>query len=261
MKLNVKLAAAVAIMVVAVVGLVLVSQMYSGTIPTGGSDGNYTLVVTLDRDDFIYGPQSWVPYESKLPVVPGSAVDGNNQFVMAFVDLYNTLGKNITDSKPIEVEYMFKWLKGTAAFHVYGYKGSGTVAAQGEGISWTNRVEGSGASGVYVTGAQSDGLQAGGVATADNRGYVRVSNPDGPMYDGFGNGTYLMRFSKPGGGLNALQILATPDGGPQVIYTTEQTGKFYIASGSDNSYDTLLLLVAVNGTMPGDFQLRIRAGH
>lgn len=261
MRLDAKLAAAVAILALVVGGLVFVSSMYSSTIPTGGADGNYTLVETLYRDDFIYGPQSWVPYESKLPVVPGSAVEGSNRFVMAFVDLYNTLGKNISDSKPIEVEYMFKWLKGTAAFHVYGYKGSGTVAAQGEGVSWTNRVEGQGASGLYVTGAQSDGLQAGGVATADNGGHIRVANKNGPMYDSFGNGTYRMRFSKPGGGLNALQILAEPDGGPQVIYTTEQTGKFYIASGSDNSYDTILLLVAVNGTMPGDFQLRIRAGQ
>ncbi|OPY30744.1 MAG: hypothetical protein A4E28_00147 [Methanocella sp. PtaU1.Bin125] len=259
MKLNVKLVAAIAVLVLAVAGLVFLSSMYSATIPMGGSDGNYTMEVTLDRDDFVYGPQSWKPYESKLPVVPGSATDGDNRFVMAFVDLRNTLGKNITDSKPIEVEYIFKWLKGTAAFHVYGYKGPTTVAAQGEGISWTNRVEGAGASGLYVTGAESGSLQAGGVATADNHGYVRVSND--PMYDEFGNGTYLVKFNKPGGGLNALQILASPDGSPQVIYTSNQTGKFYVASGSDNSYDTLLLLVAVNGTMPGDFQLRIRAGH
>jgi hypothetical protein len=261
MKLNMKLAAAVAVLILAVAGLVLVSSMYSGTIPKGGLDGNYSMEVALDRSDFIYGPQSWVPYDSKLPVVPGSAADSSNRFMMAFVDLRNTLGKNITDSKPIEVEYLFKWLRGTAAFHVYGYKGPSTLAAQGEGISWRNRVEGSGSSGLYVTGAQSDVLQAGGVATADNRGYVRVANPEGPMCDEFGNGTYLMKFSKPGGGLNALQILAEPDGAPQVIYTSEQTGKFYVASGSDNSYDTLLLLVAVNGTMPGDFQLRIRAGH
>jgi hypothetical protein len=256
-----RLAAAVAILLVAVAGLVMVSSMYAGTIPKGGSDGNYTMEVTLDRSDFIYGPQSWVPYESKLPVVPGSDTGGSNGFMMAFVDLRNTLGKNITDSKPLEVEYMFKWLHGTAAFHVYAYKGATTAAAQGEGISWTNRVEGSGSSGLYVTGASSNGLQAGGVTTADNRGYVRVANEDGPMYDPFGNGTYQLRFSKPGGGLNALQILAVPDGSPQVIYTSNQTGKFYVASGSDNGYDTVLLLVAVNGTMPGDFQLRIRAGH
>jgi hypothetical protein len=261
MKINIKLAAAAAILAVAVAGLVLASSMYANTIPKGGSDGNYTMEVTLDRSDFVYGPQSWVPYESKLPVVPGSAVGGGNDFMIAFIDLRSTLGKNITDSKPIEVEYMFKWLRGTAAFHVYGYKGPSTVAAQGEGISWTNRVEGSGSSGVYVTGAQSDGPQAGGVATADNHGYVRVANKDGPMYDNSGNGTYSIKFTKPGGGLNALQILAAPDGSPQVIYTSEQAGKFYVASGSDNSYDTLLLLVAVNGTMPGDFQLRIRAGH
>ncbi len=259
MNFNAKLVAAMAILAVAVIGLVLASSMYSRTIPGGGSGGNYTMEVTLGRNDFIYGPQSWVPYESKLPVVPGSAVEGGNDFMMAFVDLRSTLGKNITDSKPVEVEYVFKWLRGTAAFHVYGYKGPSTVAAQGEGISWTNRVEGSGPSGLYVTGTQGDGLQAGGVGTADNRGHIRVANE--PMYDGYGNGTYLMKFTKPGGGLNALQILAAPDGGPRVIYTSEQSGKFYIASGSDNSYDTLVLLVAVNGTMPGDFQLRVRASH
>lgn len=259
MKLNVKLAAAIAILAAAVAGLVLASSMYASDIPKGGSDGNYTMEMTLDRSDFIYGPQSWVPYESKLPVVPGSAVDGSNEFMIAFVDMRSTLGKNITDSKPIEVDYMFKWLRGTAAFHVYGYKGPSTVAAQGEGISWTNRVEGSGSSGVYVTGAQSDGTNAGGAATADNNGYIHVANS--PMYDYNGNGTYHLKFIKPGGGLNALQILAVPDGSPRAIYTSEQTGKFYIASGSDNSYDTLLLLVAVNGTMPGDFQCRIRVSH
>lgn len=261
MKVDAKLVAAIAVLALTVVGLVFLSSMYARTIPKGGPDGNYTMEETLGRSDFIYGPQSWVPYESRLPVVPGSAVGGDNQFVMAFVDLRNSLGKSINDSKPLEVEYMFKWLRGTAAFHVYGFKGPSTLAAQGEGISWTNRVEGSGASGLYVTGAKNDGLQAGGMATADNRMSVRVANDEGPLFDYSGNGTYPLRFSKPGGGLNALQIWAAPDGGPEVIHTAEQSGKFYVASGSDNGYDTLLLLVAVNGTMPGDFQLRIRAGR
>lgn len=258
MKPDLRIVAALAFLLVIVGALVAASFLYAGSVPAGeGSGGNWTLDLTLGRDDFIYGPQPWVPYNSRLPAVPGSDPAGDNRFMIAFVDLRTSLGKNLSDNRPIEVEYTFKWLRGTAAFHVYGYKDYGTTGV----VSWTNRVEGMGSSGLYVAGARGEGPAPVVAQTANNYGHVEVANADGPLYDDFGNGTYRISFGKPGSGLNALEIRPGPDAGGMQTFTADQAGRFYIASGSDSGFDTVLLLVAVNGTMPGDFQLRVRAGH
>lgn len=103
----------------------------------------YQLDETFTADDFNYGPQTWAPYASRMPLIPGADVNGNKAFYLMFVDLNATSNLNSTFPR-VQVDYVFSGLHGTAAFHVYGYIHANSA------IAWTNRVEGSGASGYYI---------------------------------------------------------------------------------------------------------------
>ena len=76
--------------------------------------------------------------------MPGVDVNGNEGFYIMLVDLNATSNLNATFPS-VRVDYSFAGLHGTAAFHVYGYIKSN------HGFSWTNRVDGDGANGYYVT--------------------------------------------------------------------------------------------------------------
>ena len=115
-------------------------------------------------------------------------------------------------------------MHGVAAFHVYGYIHSN------DGISWTNRVEGDGASGYYVTAnPQATSTLAEAQVMEDfDHVYVKVSNAAGASFNDFGNNTYFMKFEKAGGGLNSLHITTdprVPTG--QVTNTGNTTGTFF----------------------------------
>ena len=126
-----------------VVGVILGIQYYASNRELIVSvNGNYNLDEAFTAASFLYGPEGWVPYNTKLPVQPGGSVDGD-AYCMMFVDLNAT--SNVNSTFPcVRVDYAFSGLHGIAAFHVYGY-----IHANG-GISWTNRVDGLGANGWYV---------------------------------------------------------------------------------------------------------------
>jgi hypothetical protein len=221
---------------------------------------------TFTKEDFVYGPQTWKPYASKLPIAHEDGTDGNisGDFYIMFVDLYaGPIGKlsNLTDSGAVRVEYTFENICGFAAFHVYGYC---EKSNSGRGVSWTNSVEGPGASGYYVTG-----MEGGDASTPETEKlegchhiHVRVANGNGAKYDDYNDSTYYIAFDNPGGGLNSLHITTDPDiPAGQVTYTANQSGVFYVSdTGGRGFYDDVVLMVAVSENVPDDFELHIKSG-
>ncbi|MCD1293452.1 hypothetical protein CUJ83_00370 [Methanocella sp. CWC-04] len=212
---------------------------------------NWTLDQSFDKNDLIYGPQAWKPYNTKLPIVPGQNVDGGGDFYLMFVDLNTSAGIS-SESRTIRVDYGIKDLAGTAAFHAYGYSSGG--------ISWTNNVD---SSCLLVSGTVSgSGTQAAAKSLEENNNvYVKVVNDEGARYDDQGNDTYFIKFQKPGGGLNNLHVTNDAEVfGGQVTSTGDLSGTFYITYSGDRGLDDIILLVAVNGTIPDGFQIKLKAG-
>jgi len=92
-----------------------------------------------------------------------------------------------------------------------------------------------------------------------NNIFVRVANDAGAKYDTFGDATYNIRFEGIDRGLNALHISTDPSVNfGQVTLTNSRSGTFYATDSGGKGYeDEILLMVAVNGTIPDDFSLRI----
>ncbi|WP_165394774.1 PGF-pre-PGF domain-containing protein [Methanofollis fontis] len=88
--------------------------------------------------------------------------------------------------------------------------------------------------------------------------FIEVANPP-VQYDSPLNGTYMIYFA--GGGLNALHITTnTSESFGQVTTTDEQSGTFYVAdTGGKGGSQDILLMIAVNGTIPDDFSVEINA--
>lgn len=68
-------------------------------------------------------------------------------------------------------------------------------------------------------------------------------------------------FKFEGGGLNALHITTDPDDAyGQTTTSDEQSGVFYFSeTGGRGFFDDMILMIAVNGTIPDDFAVHIRA--
>ena len=94
-----------------------------------------------------------------------------------------------------------------------------------------------------------------------NNIFIRVANNAGAKYNAFCNNTYNVMFEGIGRGLNALHVSTDPAANfGQVTVTENQTGTFYATDSGGKGYeDDILLMVAVNGTIPDNFRLRITA--
>lgn len=90
---------------------------------------------------------------------------------------------------------------------------------------------------------------------------LEVSNDQGARIDTFGNETYNYFCGEGTGGLNSLKINnETGSTAAKVTTTTEQSGTFYIVTtGGQGRVDNGILMLAVNGTLPDNFQVRINA--
>jgi hypothetical protein len=248
-----KLAVSFTIFLLLIVALFAVQNYYLNREATS-THANYKLDETFAATDLTYGPQGWVPYASKMPIVQGGEVNQDEFYVM-FVDLNATSNLNSTFPR-VQVDYSFSGLNGVAAFHVYGYIHSNS------GISWTNRVEGDGSNGYYVTSEQQTKYILAGTQQMENYDhvYVKVANHAGAVYNDYGNNTYFMRFEKAGGGLNSLHITTDPRAPTgQVTNTGNLTGSFFVNYTGDRTQDDFILLVAVNGTIGADFQLNLKS--
>ena len=253
MQFKYKLVTSFVVFVLLIVGLFAVQYYYLNR-EASTNHGNYKLDETFAATDLIYGLQGWVPYASKMPIVPGGDVNQDEYYFM-FVDLNATSNLNSTFPR-VQVDYSFSGLHGIAAFHVYGYIHSNS------GISWTNRVEGDGSNGYYVTSdPQITNTLAGAQVMEDyDHVFFKVANHAGAVFNDYGNDTYFMRFEKVGGGLNSLHITTdprVPTG--QVTNTGNLTGSFFVNYTGDRIQDDFILLIAVNGTLGADFQLIIKS--
>jgi len=82
---------------------------------------------------------------------------------------------------------------------------------------------------------------------------------DGGVYGTGNNGTYYIKAD--GGGLNELHITADPASQyGQVTTSNDQSGTFYVSNTGGRGFDdTIVLLLAVNGTVPDDFAVHIKS--
>lgn len=256
MKIDNKLLIAIGVIAVFIIAMVAVQLfVLNGQNNAAPSDNVpevktiQTLDETFTKADLKYGPQSWKPYNTKMTLVPGESVDAEGKYYLMFVDLNSSVpATGNTSLRTVKVDYNFTGLQGVAAFHVYGQ-------ATGQ-LSWTNPMDDSSASGYYVkvgpaTGDSLSGTQPLEKPTGVN---ITVSNDAGSIYK--------ITFNKAGGGLNSLHIsnVTEPFGG-RVVNTDKTSGSFYIMYSGDKGLDGLVLLVAVSGPIPSDFQLHLKAGY
>ena len=254
MRFKYKLAAAFGVFGLLILIVFTIQWVYLSQ-PTNNVEGNYYLDQTFSQASFLYGPQAWAPYASKLPIMPGVNVNDNGTFYVMFVDLNATSNLNAT-FPCVRVDYAFSGLNGIAAFHVYGYIKSN------QGFSWTNRVDGIGASGFYVTtqaGSNSVLPNAQQMSGVDHI-FVKVSNTEGAAFNDFGNNTYFVKFERDTAGLNSLHFTTDPRNPSGNITTTSNTsGTFYVDFTGGRVQDDLVLLVAVNGTIDHNFKLNLKS--
>jgi PKD repeat protein len=117
------------------------------------------------KADFVYGPQTWKPGPGdivvpSLPLYYGQDITNasTGEYLM-FVDLYvgnmlpSSFGATLIDNGAAKVEFSFTNLTTRAEFNGYGWC---SAANQDEGISWTNRVAGTGSSGYSVVYVPSE---------------------------------------------------------------------------------------------------------
>jgi PGF-pre-PGF domain-containing protein len=162
---------------------------------------------------------------------------------------------------------------GTVTSWAWDFENDGTIDSTEQNPSYTYTTAGTYTVNLTVT-------NAGGSNSAVKTDYITVTEPTGPSvlpgynnifvkvandlgvkYNAFGNHTYNIRFEGINRGLNALHISTDPAVNfGQVTVTDSQTGTFYATDSGGKGYeDEIILMVAVNGTIPDDFKLRITA--
>jgi len=107
---------------------------------------------TFWQDDFAYGPQIYKPSSiSNYPIFYGQDMtDTENTFQIMFIDLnVGVLGLNSTleGCGMAQVDYEIGNFTGFSAFDAYAWC---LDSNQGQGISWTNAVSGTGSNGYTV---------------------------------------------------------------------------------------------------------------
>lgn len=252
MELKKKLALAFSVLAIIITASLAAQYFITSNLQDTGTS-TLSLNETFKKNDLIYGPQDWAPGGQQLSIIPGANVNGKNKFYIMFVDLNATLNLSLRNPA-VEVDYSFTNLHGTAAFHIYGYS-----KANG-GILWTNKVDGEGSSGFYVTSSPrvTSSLERTMIKAA-NYIYVQVSNSNGAKYNSFSNNTYYLKF-KSNGGLNALHITTDPSkSNGETTYTGNVIGRFYLTDTGSQLKDDLILMVAVNGTLGDNFELGLKS--
>lgn len=124
--------------------------------PTGGLPTDYSYVTdavneTFTKGDLIYGLQDYKPAGNNnpgnYPLYYGQDMTKDEKFCMMFIDL--NVGAIGNSGEMARVDYTLENFSGFATFNAYAWC---IDSNQGEGISWTNRLDSdSGSSGYTVT--------------------------------------------------------------------------------------------------------------
>lgn len=228
-----------------------------GSGPGGETPAGLEVKSVFSSSDFIYGPQSWRPYQTRLDIADSS--DPDRMWVLMFVPLNGTpYGGNpaMHQRGAVRVHYTFENLTGEAAFHVYGFR-------QLDGLWATNRQEEFGTSAYYVLGADSpgDAILPTALRQIPDNYTIRLSSALPAGTDGIDPSLITLYFTqRPGSGLDSLHIttdLTRKKG--EVITTPLQDGTFYVTHTGGNPVRLLLLLVAVSPGQPDDFRLHLES--
>ncbi|AGB02802.1 PKD domain-containing protein [Methanoregula formicica] len=130
--------------------------------------------------------------------------------------------------------------------HTYGSAGTYPVKLTVTNAGGSSTVTKAGL--VYVVNAT-------GPVPGNNKTYIRTANHDGIRFNDNDNGTYYLPTGS--GGLGVLHLSTDPaDTSNKITITNSQSGTFYITG--DSYEDEVVLLLAVNGTIPDDFTARIK---
>ena len=213
---------------------------------------------SFTKDDFNYGPQKNRPYKELLPIAVSEELKDTSWYLM-FVNANVTppYGGNphLGRTGYVEVTYDFENLAGSAAFHVLGLQG-----VDSERGSWrTNRIEGWGSSGLFVSGDSTPGYSMGSTIEMTDFNNILVQ-PAGVRvdFDDMAPVSYYIHFDPQSGGLNSLHIsqdLSMVKG--DMIYRNEDSGSFYVTHSGGGSLKNIVLIVGVNEKQPDDFSLRL----
>ena len=119
----------------------------SGSKPNLDYDDDYytTLTETFYSSDFLSGTSSWRPAPlDNYPIYYGQGA--NEQFKIMLIDLYagSVNQTSLRDNGTVRVDYNLTGYEGAAYFDTYAWNNQ---SAQGQGISWTNKIIGTGSSG------------------------------------------------------------------------------------------------------------------
>jgi len=138
-------------------------------------DGAVETAIT--KSDIVYGPQKWKPAGNNdpenYPVYYGQDMSRDEELYFVFIDLrVGNLGRNsglsdLKDNGASEIEYSVENLNTFSTFNVYAWCNQSN---QGEGISWTNRVSGSGSSGFSVIGSEDESDYSSGSSGSSDSG-------------------------------------------------------------------------------------------
>ena len=171
-------------------------------LPTGVQYTAGAVDRTFTEADFAYGPQTWKPgpgdlVTPSLPLWTGQNInDPATASHLMFVDLkvgnlYPSKSAEWTsavDNGGAKVEFSFTNMTSVAAFNAYGWC---LAANQGQGISWTNRVEGTGNSAYSVVyAAPTPTVTETPTVTPTTTAVVQVPNGTGLPTDTNSDGLY-----------------------------------------------------------------------
>lgn len=209
----------------------------------------------FSREDFLYGPQSWRPYQSRLDI--GDQGDQDRTWILMFIPLNGTpFGGNpaMHDRGAVSVHYAFENLTGKAAFHVYGFRLS-------DGLWATNRQEEYGNSAYYVIGSPSPATNPayGSKNPIPDNYTVQLSSAIPAALPGMNFSHFTFHFTqRAGSGLDSLHI--TTDLGKRkgdVVTTSVQEGDFFVTHTGGKTIGVVLLMVAVTPDQEDGFRCTI----
>ncbi|WAI00522.1 PEGA domain-containing protein [Methanogenium organophilum] len=143
---------------------------------------------TFTISSLSYGPQKWKPAGNNdpmnYPIYGDQDITSDEEFYLYFIDLkVGNLGENsflpgLIDNGMVKVEYTIEnFDSGLVAFNTYGWCAE-NQANQGEGVSWTNRIVGEGASGYVVDIVGSGGGEGG------SSGKISYDSDDSSVFPG-----------------------------------------------------------------------------
>ena len=247
-RVRARVLAAVGVLLVLVAGA-LVLQWQAGQAAPSGANATPG-AIALGPDDFAYGPQTWRPYSSPLPVDPD---DPEARWRLVLVPLNGTPtgpGAFTGLGEAVAVHYRASSLSGRMAFAVY-------ATGDGEERGWTNRPTGYGASGYYVTGTELPAERAGDLAAMPTGVPVELAVFRGADLAEDRATVAFLRNNSGLDGIHLTRSLVERKG--QVTRTAAQEGTFYVTATGGGRIERAYLLVAVDRAQPLSFGLSIES--